>query len=73
MQNLIGNEDFEAKVIELLEKTKMYVTVRFVADSLRVNWATARAVLLALAAEGRIAGLKTTRSWIFSKKVNKTN
>jgi len=75
VQNLakLGNSSFEEKVVDLIEKINMPVSIKFVATKLEISWTTARALLLALTAEGRINGQRTTTSWIFSKKVNKTN
>jgi len=75
MQNFakLGNSSFEEKVVDLIEKINMPVSIKFVATKLEISWTTARALLLALTAEGKINGQRTTTSWMFSKKVTKTN
>lgn len=44
----------------------MPVSIEFVAQELGIGWGTARAILLNLAIQGRIAMQKTTKSLIFS-------
>ena len=43
----------------------MPLSIEYVARHLEVGWGTARAMLLELALEGKIACQKTTKSWIF--------
>jgi len=51
----------------------MPLSIEYVARHLNVGWGTARAMLLELALDGKIACQKTTKSWIFwiSRNVRK--
>lgn len=64
-----GNPNVQNNVIDLLNKTKMPVSVEFVAYNLGLGWGTARAILLNLAIQGRVKMEKTTKSLIFSINV----
>ena len=52
-------------LLKLLEKTSMPFSIKYVARHLNVGWGTARAMLLELVVDGKVAGQKTTKSWIF--------
>lgn len=60
-----GNPDIQNHVVDLLTETDMPVSVEFVAQNLSIGWGTARAILLNLAIQGRVAMEKTTKSLIF--------
>jgi DNA-binding IclR family transcriptional regulator len=61
----LSKQNGETQLLELLQKTSMPVSIEYVARRLNVGWGTARAMLLELLVEGKIAGQKTTKSWIF--------
>lgn len=65
MKRIVGQKLAEEKTVSLLGQSQFPVSVEYVAKTLDVNWATARAILLTLLAEGRIRGQKTMKSWIF--------
>lgn len=56
------------RLLKLLEEAQRPVSVDYVAYNLGISWVTAKALLLELVLEGKIEGIKTTKSWIFSKK-----
>jgi hypothetical protein len=64
-KQIVGNEQFENSVIELLQKTPMAVSTDFVAYHLKISWPTARSLLLNMALEKKIEMEKTTKSAIF--------
>jgi len=55
----------QVQLLKLLERTPVPVSVEYVAHHLKVGWGTARAMLLELVVNGKVAGQKTTKSWIF--------
>ena len=61
----IVDSEIQTQLLKLLEKTSMPVSIEYVARHLNVGWGTARAMLLELALSGKVAGQKTTKSWIF--------
>jgi len=67
--SLLEDVDTVGKVLHLIESTEMPVSVDFVARNLGLNWSTARALLMQLSLEGKLVAEKTTKSWIFSHKV----
>ena len=50
----INNPKVENELFELLSKTKNPVSIDFVRYNLKLNWGTARALLLTMALEGKI-------------------
>lgn len=66
--SLVGKEEIEKKVIELIGKTKIPVSVSYVARNLKIPWSSARALLFKLVAEGRLRMMNTTKSWVFYVK-----
>lgn len=55
----------EEKVINLLDQTRIPVSIDFIASNIGIGWGTARAILLTLSLERKIRYLKTTKSWVF--------
>jgi hypothetical protein len=64
-KEIVGNEQVENGVIDLLKKTPMAVSCDYVAFHLKICWATARSLLLNMALEKKIEMEKTTKSAIF--------
>ncbi|MEM2370757.1 MAG: FaeA/PapI family transcriptional regulator [Candidatus Bathyarchaeia archaeon] len=56
----------KSKVLEIIEKAGKPVSIEYVAYHLGVSWHVARALLLELAAEGKIKMIDTTKSFVFS-------
>lgn len=48
-----------------VEKQDMPFTVSDVANTLHINWATARVILLELALNGYVKAVKTSKSYVF--------
>ena len=65
MSKGVCNSEIQTQLLNLLEKTPMPVSIEFVARHLTVGWGTARAMLLELVVDGKVACQKTTKSWIF--------
>jgi len=59
------NSELQTQLLKLLKKTRIPVSIEYVARHLNVGWGTARAMLLELVVSGKVAGQKTTKSWIF--------
>lgn len=65
MSKGVCNSEIQTQLLNLLGKTPMPVSIEYVARHLNVGWGTARAILLELTLSGKVAGQKTTKSWIF--------
>jgi len=61
----VGNVKYEEKLLQLLKSVKEPVSIDFVAFNLKLSWVTARALLFALALEGKLKYMKTSKSWVF--------
>jgi len=59
------NLEVQSQLLKLLKKTFMSVAVDYVARHLNMGWDTARVMLLELVGNGKVAGQKTMKSWIF--------
>lgn len=55
----------ENKAKNIVKKADKPVSIQKIADELDISWGAARAMLLSLALEGKIKGLKTDRGWVF--------
>ena len=64
-QSKVGDPEFQARVVELLQNATMPVSVDYIAHNLSVSWTTARAILFELSMKDRIKAQKTSKSWIF--------
>jgi hypothetical protein len=69
MQSLIEGEN-ERKTLELLENSKMPVSIGFVAFNLKMTWQTARGLLLKMSLDGKIKALQTSKGYMFELKGN---
>ena len=69
MPKLNFNE-LKRSALELVKATQIPVSIGYVAEELGIAWGTARAILLELALEDRVEGLKTMKSWVFMVKKN---
>lgn len=67
-KTIVGNEQIENSVIELLCKKSMAVSTDFVAFHLEIGWSTARSLLLRMALDKKIEAEKTTRGLIWRPK-----
>ena len=65
MSKLLCNSEVQSQLLKLLKKTSMSVSIEYVARHLNMGWGTARAMLLELVGNGKVAGQKTMKSWIF--------
>jgi len=64
-REIVGNEQVENSVIELLKKTPMAVSTDYVAYHLRIGWGTARSLLLHMALEKKLEMEETTKGAVF--------
>jgi predicted transcriptional regulator len=55
------------RALEIVEKSDKPVSIDYVAYHLGVSWHVARALLLELAAQGRVKMIDTTKSYVFTK------
>ncbi|GEM_PF-2245382 len=65
LRSLVKDINLEMKVIEVIRKAGKPVSIDYVAYHCGISWATARAILFRLVAEGKIKAMDTTKSWIF--------
>ena len=63
--SLVKNEEIVEKVYELVKNAGKPIDAGTVARKLKINWQTARTILLLLVAEGKVKMIDTTKSWIF--------
>jgi DNA-binding IclR family transcriptional regulator len=68
LRKLVGDREVDAKVLAIVERAGMPVSVEYVAHNAGLSWHTARALLFKLAAEGRVEAMNTTKSWVFMAK-----
>jgi predicted transcriptional regulator len=61
-------EKLKQKAMKILQESGMPLGVGEVAKKLNIAWATARAVLLTLEAEGKVSALKTSKSYVYFPK-----
>ena len=60
-----NDPETEEKIIALIKKTEIPVSIDFVAQHVNIAWGTARAILLNMTVLGKIQTQKTTKSLIF--------
>ena len=60
--------EIEPKLLDLLEKENMPLSIGFVAFNLKVTWQTSRALLLKMSLTGKITALETSKGYMFQKK-----
>jgi predicted ArsR family transcriptional regulator len=65
-------ERLKPKVMKILEESEMPLGVGEVAKKLGIAWATARAILLTLEAEGKVSALKTSKSYVYFSRDRST-
>lgn len=58
-------KDVEKRVSEIIAEAPMPVSVEYIAQRVNVGWGTALRYALELLADGKIKGMKTTKSWVF--------
>jgi predicted ArsR family transcriptional regulator len=68
LRKVVGDREVEARVLAVVEKAEIPVSVEYVAHNAGLSWHTARAVLFKLAAEGKVEAMNTTKSWVFMAK-----
>ncbi|MGA2680632.1 MAG: hypothetical protein ABSF44_02405 [Candidatus Bathyarchaeia archaeon] len=61
-------EENEKKTLELLENSKMPVSIGFVAFNLKITWQTARGLLLKMSLNDKIRALQTSKGYLFELK-----
>jgi DNA-binding IclR family transcriptional regulator len=64
----MGDLEVVEKILRLVETTQRPVSIDFVARNLKLNWSTARVLLMQLSLEGCLKATKTTKSWVFMLK-----
>lgn len=62
---LVKDKELIKKVYKLVESSDRPIDAGTVAKKLKINWQTARTILLLLVAEGKLKMMDTTKSWIF--------
>ena len=66
----VGSPELDATTLEVMRKAEMPVSIQYVADHVDIAWHQARSQLFKLAMEGKIKGIDTTKSWIFTLVTN---
>jgi DNA-binding IclR family transcriptional regulator len=59
-------EGLKDRALELVKSSDRLVGVSDVARALKVSWATARAILLTLEAEGKVLSIRTPKGRLYS-------
>jgi len=62
----VGSPELDAATLVVLREANMPVSIQYVADHVNIAWHQARAQLFKMAMEGKIKGIDTTKSWIFT-------
>ena len=65
MTTKINTPKVEHRLLKVLSNADNPVSIDYVRYNLKINWGTARALLLSMALEGKIQSMKTSKSWIF--------
>ena len=55
----------QRKALEIIAKCSVPVSIDFVAFHCQISWGTARALLMNLAADGKLKAQRITKGWIF--------
>ena len=66
----VGNPRLRRRVVDLVRATGQPVSALYVAEHLHLAWGTARALLFELSLNGELNAIKTTKSWIFTPKID---
>lgn len=66
MRKNILEQDIEEKVVNLLKKEKMLLSIGYVAFHLKITWQTARSLLLKMSLRGKIKAVETSKGFLFS-------
>jgi ribosomal protein S25 len=61
----VKSNELKDKVLQIVKYAGKPVSVNYIAKELKVNWSTARAILLLLVSEGKLKLIDTTKSWVF--------
>jgi Mn-dependent DtxR family transcriptional regulator len=61
-------DELKNEALKILEESDMPLGVGDIAKALDVSWATARAILLTLEAEGKVGCIKTPKSRVYFAK-----
>jgi len=65
---VVGRPEIEAEVLKIVKEAGRAVSVDYVAYHLGVSWGTARALLLGLAAKGKLKMIDTTKGPVFASR-----
>jgi len=58
---------YRSRILEIVQQAELPLSVNDVRTKAKiVNWESTKALLLELALEGKIKGLRTSRGWVFS-------
>ena len=60
------------RVLEVVKNAGKPVSIEYVAYNTSISWATMKAILFRLVADGKLTALDTTKSWIFYIKEGST-
>jgi Mn-dependent DtxR family transcriptional regulator len=61
-------DELKEEALKVIKEATIPLSVGDVARRLNVSWTTARAILLTLEAEGKVASLKTSKSKVYFAK-----
>ncbi len=67
----VNNPRLRRRVVDLVRVTGQPVSAFYVAERLHLAWGTARALLFELSLNGELNAVKTTKSWIFTPKIDR--
>jgi hypothetical protein len=59
------SKDIGKRVLQTVGEALMPVSIEYIAQRVNVGWGTALRYALELLADGKINGVKTTKSWVF--------
>ena len=66
----VGSPELDAATLVVIREANRPVSIKYVADHVNIAWHQARSQLFKLAMEGKIKGVDTTKSWIFTLVTN---
>lgn len=64
----INDKHLRKRVIKAIQEAGQPVSIEYVAQSIKLAWTTARAILLDLSLNQQIVAVKTTRGYVFTEK-----
>ena len=64
-RNIADQPETLDRVMQVVRNAGKPVSVEYVSYNTNVSWATVKAILFRLVADGKLTALDTTKSWIF--------